>query len=383
MAFNQVGVSSGTFSPSFGQQALAAEGASISSFGGLNVDVLELARTELMNELKSKVVSISSSASDAALLEPLGPGSNIVGMGVGYRDLQPGAPGAIVVAVRSKKPISQCAPWELIPPDYHGIPTQVVETGNFTISPGNAAVSRPVNCGRAIGSQGVNDYGTLGAMVVGQVAGQEMLCILSNSHVIAQSGAAAIGRPVVQPGASSQIIANFARAIPLSDNVLNLGDAALATTEYRMGDPNRRFVRPELPTFSLYGGTPTSGAIFKDAFVGQGIKKYGARTDETFGQITGIKFQFAVSGYPGGKTYTFREVILTSANFGNKGDSGSLVVSSIDHYPVGLYFGDNATNTTPASFSLLSPIKEVIDALGITRFFSTTAELESMLPSTP
>lgn len=383
MAFGQINVSSGVAPQVGSQQALALEGASISSFGGIPIDVLEQARVDLMNDLMSKVFSIS--ASDAPLLGPLGAGSNIVGTGLGYRDLQPGAPGAIVVAVRSKKPISQCAPWELIPPEYKGIPTQVIETGNFTASFGNEPAPRPVSCGSAIGSQGVNDFGTLGAMVVGQVGTQEMLCILSNSHVIGKSGAAAAGHPVVQPGASSGIIGNFARSIPLNENAQNAGDAALATTEYRMADVSRRFVRPEFPSYSLYGGSPVSGAIFKDAFVGQAIKKHGARTGLTHGQVVGIKFQFAVGGYPGNKTYTFREVILTSANFGNKGDSGSLVVTSADSYPVGLYFGDNANPNTGAAptFSLLNPIKDVIDALGITKFFSTTAELQSMLPATP
>lgn len=129
--------------------------------------------------------------------------AGVVGVGVGYRDEQGEATDelAIVALVEQKKPIEALDPQDLVPRELEGARTDVYEVGVLraqNIGPRDRW--RPViPSGVSVGHPLVT-AGTLGAMVRDTETGERL--IVSNNHVLANSNAALVGDPVLQPAAT-------------------------------------------------------------------------------------------------------------------------------------------------------------------------------------
>lgn len=95
----------------------------------------------------------------------------------------------VTVSVTKKLPSDALAPSDLVPDEVDGWPTDVVETGIIR------AFGWPARGGDSIGHVDIT-AGTLGCAVWSR--GQRL--ILSNNHVLANSNAAQLGDPILQPG---------------------------------------------------------------------------------------------------------------------------------------------------------------------------------------
>ncbi|MDZ4698545.1 MAG: hypothetical protein SH809_02460, partial [Rhodothermales bacterium] len=144
---------------------------------------------------------------------------NVVAVGVGYKvtDGKRTNTLSIVCSVVKKVRSSELAPEDRIPPAVDDIPTDVVETGVIRAFADRTARYRPSPGGCSIGHVEIT-AGTLGCLV--RKNGQTY--ILSNNHVLANSNAARVGDPILQPGPidggrfPQDQIATLAQFIPIS-----------------------------------------------------------------------------------------------------------------------------------------------------------------------
>ena len=122
----------------------------------------------------------------------------VVAAGIGYKTVGGNRTEdlSIVCSVVKKVPESELAAEDLVPSMIRGIPTDVVETGVLRAQLERTDRWRPAPGGVSIGHPSIT-AGTLGCLV--RKNGETL--ILSNNHVLAAENAAAIGDPILQPGA--------------------------------------------------------------------------------------------------------------------------------------------------------------------------------------
>lgn len=272
---------------------------------------------------------------------------NVVGVGLANKEVN----GIITcekclqVFVEKKVPLNTLSNNSLIPSSYHGIKTDVKETGRFTSERLDATV-RPTICGYAISPAGEGYYGTLGCLVT--KGGNQY--ILSNNHVLADTNRLPLCTPIVQTAAPfggvdpDNTIAYLAEYIPIQHiqgafQPENLVDAAIAIVL------DTSLVSPEIFRIGIPRGIAPSQ-------VGLQVQKSGATTEYTVGQITAIGASIIVDGA------LFIDINVCT-RFTEGGDSGSLVLD-MNGNAVGLHFAGN-----PGVSSSNIPINNVLTALGI------------------
>ena len=204
---------------------------------------------------------------------------------------------------------------------------------------------RPVPIGVSTGHPDIT-AGTIGCRVTD---GTDVFA-LSNNHVYANSNAAALGDPVLQPGrvdggtSPADDIGTLYDFEPIdfSGVVANTIDAAIAlTTDILLDNAT--------PTDGY--GTPLSTTAV--ASIGQQVMKYGRTTGLTRASVFALNTAVEVSY--GTQVALFTEQIVirnTKGRFSAGGDSGSLIVvdgGDDDGKPVGLLFagGRNLTIANP------------------------------------
>lgn len=318
---------------------------------------LEDAREKLVNELILNV-------SEQALSADSGTGThsfeNIVGVGISEKISanehtdQLG----VTVYVAAKCPKEAVASEALVPATIDGVPTDVVETGEFLVFP-HKGKYRPVPGGVSVGHIKIT-AGTLGCLVKGE--GNKY--ILSNNHVLADVNKGKPGDPITQPGPidggknPQDVIANLSRFVPIEFGPGKVNEVDCAIAELI----NLDLAKPENLCFEKIGAVPTQAAI--DMLV----KKCGRTTQFTKGRITDtsatVRVNFGTSGVA-----VFRNQLvikpLDSAPFSKGGDSGSLILTATETAtegeprPVGLLFAGSDSHT------LANPIGKVLSALGV------------------
>jgi hypothetical protein len=223
----------------------------------------------------------------------------------------------------------------------------------------NTLQTPPIKMGTSGGS--ANDAsksfccaGTLGALILYNGVPH----ILSNNHVLARSGSAAVGEDVVQPGlidsacrtTGSNVVADFAGdKTPLGTNV----DVGIAAVRTGMVDPTGAILNVGVPCSSTQ--TPT---------VGLSVRKSGRTTGHTTGTIQAVNVSTSIqyqSGCNSGKKFTAsytNQISITPGTFSAGGDSGSLILSNDGTpNPVGLLFAGSSAVT------IANPIQSVVSAL--------------------
>jgi len=307
---------------------------------------------------------------------------NVVATGVGYKvtkgkktpDL------SIVCSVVKKLPLVQLPKKDVVPPAIDGILTDVIETGTIYALQSHTARYRPAPGGVSIGHRDIT-AGTLGCWV--KKNGQ--FFILSNNHVLANSNAAQIGDPILQPGPydggklPDDHIANLSEFIPISftdtpttcpfasgvAGILNgiasiLGsDARLKAVRARAQENlvdaaiarplNDQDVKNEILEIGALNGV-AQGEL------GMAIKKSGRTTALTTGEIQQVDVTVAVQ-YGEGRTALFTDQLLAGA-MSQGGDSGSAVLDNSNKL-VGLLFAGSDTTT------IINRIENVFSALGL------------------
>lgn len=179
--------------------------------------------------------------------------------------------------------------------------------------------------------------------------------ILSNNHVLANSNAASIGDPILQPGPfdggafPADVIARLSRFVPIKfiqagqPAPLNFVDAAIAEGQFH--DLDRRIYW--VGNLKGINSTPVVGLV---------VQKCGRTTNYTTGRITNINATVDVN-YGSGQVARFVQQIITG-DMSAGGDSGSLV-ADLNEQAVGLLFAGSATAT------IINPIARVQQLLGI------------------
>lgn len=301
-------------------------------------------------------VAASKSSAEESLLDR----ENVVGVGVGYKitdGVQTETP-SVMVLVSQKVPTSLLASSDAAPETVDATPTDVLEVGTLFAGGGGgqkqlmrhevdaltlAKRVRPARPGYSVGHFKIT-AGTIGAGCydLSPVPGMPpRYYILSNNHVLANSNAASIGDPILQPGPfdggtlPADVIGRLARFVPIKfDGSCNQVDAAVAEVPFHLIDRD-----------VYWNGYPASAA--KAATVGMIVKKTGRTTNFTTGRVTAIAATVNVN-YGGGNVAKFCNQIITS-NMSAGGDSGSMVLDLANN-PVGLLFAGSGVAT------ILNPI---------------------------
>lgn len=272
-------------------------------------------------------------------------------LGTGIRQI--GAQQSIVVYAVSPSHAAAAR----VPDQLDGYNVNVVVTGRIDAIDYNnpQTKERPAPSGFSVGHPDIT-AGTIGAIV--NKNGNTY--ILSNNHVIANSNAANIGDPTLQPGTydggtlADQIgtLADF--EVIIMGGAENRMDAAIALV-------NAADVEGATPTYAY--GAPTGTLV--SAFVGQNVQKFGRTTGHTFGVVQETNLTVSVCYKARGlfmceESATFTgQIGISDGNFSAGGDSGSLIVDSSKN-PVGLLFAGSSTRT------IANPIGEVMTRFGVT-----------------
>lgn len=279
-----------------------------------------------------KVQSLKSDKEDELLAK-----ANVIGVGVGFKETKGRETEEVCVSVYVPKKVAKkdLESEDLVPETYDSVPTDVREVGEIEALTFNARV-RPARPGYSIGHYKIT-AGTFGCLVR-DTCYPCRIHILSNNHVLANSNAASIGDPILQPGpydggtVPGDVIARLARFVPIhfgSANRYNLVDAALATP----GD--RRDVIASIANLGIPKGTV-------EATLGMEVAKSGRTTETSTGKVIGIDVTSAVN-YGVGIGY-FRNQIMTT-NMSAGGDSGSLLLSRGGRKATGLLFAGSSIVT--------------------------------------
>jgi hypothetical protein len=191
--------------------------------------------------------------------------------------------------------------------------------------------------------------GTTGSSPLHGVGVPPQFYILSNNHVLADTNAAQIGDPILQPGPYDggtdpvDRIATLTRMVPITlepptprAQHRNLVDAAIAQGQFH--DLSR-----EIYWIGYVRGWRRKANIA----VGNVVQKTGRTTNYTTGRITAINATVDV-GYGGGRVARFFDQIVTT-NISAGGDSGSLVLT-LDNVAVGLLFAGSSVATIVNQF---------------------------------
>jgi hypothetical protein len=197
--------------------------------------------------------------------------------------------------------------------------------------------------------------GTLGSLVTRN--GTQY--ILSNTHVLARSDAAAVGEAITQPGlievncdlTQTATVANLTQFANLeteshtaaSTNV----DAAIAQIVSGRVDPSGNILY--LGANADLNGVPTAAAPHAGsgvaAMVNMAVAKSGRSTGLTCSAVsavntsTNIGYTKNCDGTGTPFTVTYKNQVVVSGDFGAPGDSGSLIVSQNTADPVALLYG--------------------------------------------
>jgi hypothetical protein len=307
--------------------------------------------------------------------------SNVVGCGVGYKEVAGTRTGelCVVVSVAQKVPRGQLAPENLVPQALEGVSTDVQETGVIRALQARTDKWRPAPGGVSCGHVAIT-AGTLGCLVTrgGQVY------ILSNNHVLADSNQGQPGDSILQPGpydggTLADQIATLEEFVPINfgtdgsicpiatglADVFN-GLAQILGSRHRM----RAFQEnPEMNLVDAAIARPLSTDLVEKRIleigepqgVGEGtlglrIRKSGRTTGLTSGEITQVDATVRV-GYGAGNTATFTDQLIAGP-MSSGGDSGSAVLDE-DGRVVGLLFAGSSSTT------VINRIQNVLDALNV------------------
>lgn len=207
--------------------------------------------------------------------------------------------------------------------------------------------------------------GTLGSLVT-KTGSRTTQYILSNNHVLADTGTATFGDNISQPGlvdvgcdvTQTNTVANFSQAVPLGTANVDAAIAQVVAGAVNSGGG------------ILDVGVPASSPA--TASVNMGVAKSGRTTGLTCASIASVSTNVSVQYQKGcgtGKKFILNyknQVVINSTSFSAGGDSGSLIVNSSTAQPVALLFAGSSSST------IGNPIQDVIKSLSISFVGGTT-----------
>jgi hypothetical protein len=277
---------------------------------------------------------------------------NVVGLGVSEKTVAAARVGPLGLTfyVRRKRPASRVPHAHRIPavvaaPNGRAIFTDVFEIGD--VRPQVSAQHNPIAPGFSVGHAN-GGPGTLGAIV--QRGGKAM--ILSNAHILALSGAAAIGDPLLYPAAAdgganpADCAARLSSFVDLQSggDFVNRVDAALGEIiAARLGQ--------------VVSAIPGAAApvVLADPVREMRVALHGRSSGATHSVIRDADAAIQMV-YPDLGLVGFYQQVLCDP-YTEGGDSGALVIDQATGAVVGLHFAASALG------SYFTPIKAVAAAL--------------------
>ena len=294
------------------------------------------------------------------------PGDNLVGMGIGVKN-EVGDPNdelCIKFYVRERLPVrnmseAKVPPW-LELPGLGVFLTDVEEIGTIELETLSTRL-RPALGGYSIGHSGVKG-GSIGCLVCDRSRPGRVF-VLSNCHILADSGIGQPGDSVRQPsfgdgGTVGDEVAKLANWIPFnfSSSFVNKVDAAIA------GPVTTTDFCSEIALLNLI-----PGGVQSNITIGMKVQKVGRTTGHSTGTVKDVNFRpeipYPAAGGGIGHARFIDQVLCT--RYTDKGDSGALVLDD-QGWAVGLHFGGTRHRLAFwRSTSFFSPITFVLDELGV------------------
>ncbi|KLU74550.1 hypothetical protein [Clostridium botulinum] len=255
---------------------------------------------------------------------------HVIGVGLGYRIIKgfQSNESCIKVFVDKKIGADSLSCENLIPKEYKGIKTDVVESGICTCVELSKRI-RPIPGGYSISPVDIISSGTMGCLVTDGFN----RFMLSNNHVLANLNKLPINEPIVQPGMddkanpSQDVVALLYKYIPLNfggifKKEVNYADCAIA----KLLDKN--YATPDIALLGKLKG-------ISNPKLNQTVAKCGRTTEVTLGKVTSINTTFKV--YYGLRSALFKNQIITTY-MAEGGDSGSVLLDN-KKYVLGLLAG--------------------------------------------
>ena len=291
---------------------------------------------------------------------------NVVAMGISEKISQGKPTGTLALTfyVERKLPLSKLKASVAVPPavpeSISGpavIPTDVVAIGKPRLEVKDLknplATRKPLQPGFSIGTP--DGSGTFGAVVTRD----GKFLILSNSHVLANSGLGKKGDKIIYPGgadggeAPKDIVAKLFDFVKfkVGNDFLNRVDCAVALPlDNRLGD-----LTSEIKGLFIPKGTTKAVRDME-------VVKVGRTTGKTKARVRDVNFRLIFT-YPGVGLVGFLDQIFCT-RYTNNGDSGSLVVDTQTGKAVGLHFA-GFPDKNGVKGSVCNPIDEVLKALEV------------------
>jgi len=261
-----------------------------------------------------------------------------------------------------------------IPRNIDGVPVEVVVTGKFyalpkpekppgkpdkppkpepdeTVDP-TSRFERPVPIGVSTGNVESNSAGTIAC----KVTKGDAVYALSNNHVYALENTASENSAVLQPGrydggTAEDAIGTLAEYVEIDfeggDNVVDAAIALCYAGALGNATPSDGY------------GIPNSDTV--TASVGLAVQKYDRTTGLTKGTVSGIGATVNVSYSSGTARFVGQIIVEARKPVIKAGDSGSLLVTDPDKYPVGLLFAGNGNG----KLAVANPIDLVLEAFEV------------------
>jgi hypothetical protein len=240
---------------------------------------------------------------------------------------------------------------EVIPDEVEGVPTDVEESGEFSIwrpiPPLYQRKVRPAMGGLSIGHYAIT-AGTFGCLVRSE--GAEY--ILSNNHVLANENRGVEGDPILQPGrfdggkTEKDVLAQLDTYVALDPEGANLVDCAIA----------QPFVAQDVSPNVLNIGRLRGS---REAALDEKVMKSGRTTRVTNGTVTDVNATIRV-GYATG-SYIFQDQMIIRGergSFSAGGDSGA-TIEAYDNAAVGLLFAGSPFFTVA---NKMTNVEKALDA---------------------
>jgi len=279
---------------------------------------------------------------------------NVVGVGISNKVTEGRELDSLCVSfyVEKKLAPSKISHRFMIPPviateNDQAVYTDVKTIGRIVPQSRPLVKHRPIESGFSVGHIAIT-AGTLGAVVK---KGKKQY-LLSNSHVLANSGKGKPGDKVVYPGpddageAPADWIAVLSEAVPFQKggNLVNEVDAALAEIRpERLADVVHKLTATKAPLATI---VPERGMV---------VTKRGRTTGITRGRVIDTDFRFVLN-YDGIGQIGFTRQVLCE-RYTDGGDSGSLVIDVASGKIAGLHFAGASGG------SVFNPIQSVMKAL--------------------
>ncbi|MGL5245646.1 MAG: hypothetical protein ACRC7R_10770, partial [Sarcina sp.] len=262
---------------------------------------------------------------------------NVVGLGLGFKNiknldtLRP----ALKVFVSKKIPQDKLSKHLLIPKEFLGIETDVIETGQFKTlvttkkkEPPLDVFARPIVPSVGIGTTAKRSYATLSCIVFSNRSGKPY--ILANNHAIAQCNKLPIGVSIVQPSLFTTGIQNKYRIGQLY-YFINMNYGKRSKRKPNLVDCALGSINNDIE-FSTY--FPVVGKVKKTKTPkpGMKVKKIGTTTGITYGTITAIN---SLTSYDIDEEPAYFAKQIITSKMAEPGDSGSILFSE-DNYMIGM-----------------------------------------------